>query len=52
MRTLGKILKKFFRAKKNQFWLCIPFVMKTKKAKDELILDTIEFLNKSITIEE
>ena len=50
MRTLGKILKRFFKTKKKQFWICIPLVMKSNKAKDDLISETLEFLNQSIKI--
>ena len=37
MRTLGKIIRKFFCAKGTQIWLCVPSVMETKEDKDKFI---------------
>lgn len=48
MRTLGRILRKFFGANKEQYWLCIPKYMDSKKAKELFIMDTIEFLTSKI----
>lgn len=50
MRTLGKIIRKFFCAKGTQIWLCVPSVMETKEDKDKFIMDTINFLQETIKI--
>jgi len=52
MRTLGTILRKFFGTNKEQYWLCIPKSMNTKRNKDLFIMDTIEFLTNKIQIDE
>lgn len=52
MRTLGEILKKFFTAKCKQYWLCVPKHMDSKEAKDLFIMDTVEFLNNKIEIDD
>ena len=48
MKTLGIILKKFFLSKKEQYWLCIPKNMDSKRNKELFIMDTLEFLTSKI----
>ena len=50
MRTLGKIIRKFFCAKGTQIWICVPSVMETKEDKEKFIMDTINFLQDKIKI--
>jgi hypothetical protein len=50
MRILGNILKRFFKSKGTQTWICVPSKMDNKKQKDYFIMDTINFLQKTIKI--
>ena len=50
MRTLGEILKKFFKAKKLQYWICVPGSFKTKHDKELFIMDTIQLLQSKIDV--
>ena len=52
MRSLGQILRKFWRAKSKQYWICVPSKMESKKVKDLFIMDTIEFLSNKIQVNE
>lgn len=52
MRTLGRILRAFFKAKKLQYWLCIPSSFKTKADKELFIMDTIMLLQSKIEVDE
>lgn len=52
MRTLGRILRAFFKAKKLQYWLCIPSSFKTKHDKELFIMDTIMLLQSKIEVDE
>lgn len=50
MRTLGQILKTFFKAKKLQYWICVPGSFKTKHDKELFIMDTIQLLQNKIDV--
>lgn len=52
MRTLGTILRSFFKTKKLQYWLCIPSSFKTKHEKEMFIMDTIMLLQSKIEVNE
>lgn len=52
MRTLGNILKSFFKTKKMQYWLRIPKTFDNHKQKELFIMDTLEFLNNSCEVQE
>ena len=52
MRTLGNILKKFFAPKTTNYWICVPSSLKSKKKKEKFIMNTINFLQETITIEQ
>jgi hypothetical protein len=52
MRTLGNILKKFFAPKTTNYWICVPSSLKSKKKKEKFIMNTLNFLQETITIEQ